>query len=86
MVERDGVQLMFQSRANLVRELPILDGASIGSCLTLYVEVTGLKQRLEELSGKVEMVQDLHTTFYDTEEFAFRDCNGYVLTYSESLS
>ncbi len=32
----------------------------------------------------VEIVADLHTTFYGTREFYFRDCNGYILSFSEA--
>jgi hypothetical protein len=29
---------------------------------------------------------DLHTTFYGTQEFYFRDINGYILSFSEAAA
>ena len=39
---------------------------------------------VEQLRDKVEIVVDLHTTFYGTQEFYFRDLNGYILSFSEA--
>lgn len=57
----------------------------IGGSLTFYAEVTGLKELYEQLKDKVEIVQDWHTTFYGTQEFAFKDCNGYIIAFSEAV-
>ena len=85
MMRRDGVEIMFQARSNLGEEIPALADAPIGGSLTFYTEVTGLKDLYDGLEGKVAIVHDLHTTFYGTQEFAFRDCNGYTFAYSEAL-
>ena len=85
MMHRDSVEIMFQARSSLGEEIPALADAPIGGSLTFYTEVTGLKDLYDGLEGKVGFVQDLHTTFYGTQEFAFRDCNGYIIVYSEAL-
>ena len=85
MMRRDSVEIMFQARSSLGEEIPALADAPIGGSLTFYTEVTGLKDLYDGLEGKVAIVQDLHTTFYGTQEFAFRDCNGYIIAYSEAL-
>ena len=85
MMRRDSVEIMFQARSSLGEEIPALADAPIGGSLTFYTEVTGLKDLYDGLEGKVGFVQDLHTTFYGTQEFAFRDCNGYIIAYSEAL-
>ncbi len=85
MMRKDGVELMFQARSSLGGELPALAEAPIGGSLTFYTEVTGLRELYEQLKGQVEIVQDWHTTFYGTQEFAFRDCNGYIIGFSEAL-
>lgn len=85
MMRRDSVEIMFQARSSLGEEIPALADAPIGGSLTFYTEVTGLKDLYDGLKGKVAIVQDLHTTFYGTQEFAFRDCNGYIIAYSEAL-
>ena len=84
IVQRDSVELMFQSRASLSDNVPVLSGHSIGASQTFYIEVEGVKDLYENLRGKVDIVVDLHTTFYGTQEFYFRDVNGYILSFSEA--
>ena len=84
IVRRDGVELMFQSRSSLSDNVPALTGSPIGASQTFYIEVTGLKELYEQVQDKVEIVVDLHTTFYGTQEFYFRDVNGYILSFSEA--
>ena len=84
IVGRDQVELMFQSRASLSVNVPVLLGQPIGASQTLYIEVENLQKLYEELRNQVDVVVDLHTTFYGTQEFYFRDVNGYILSFSES--
>ncbi|HET8669989.1 MAG TPA: VOC family protein [Candidatus Saccharimonadales bacterium] len=84
IVRRDGAELMFQSRASLSDNVPALAGSSIGASLTFYIEVTDLNDLYQQLRDRVEIVVDLHTTFYGTQEFYFRDINGYILSFSEA--
>jgi len=84
IVHRDGVELMFQSRLSLSENVPALNGSPIGASQTFYIEVTGIRDLYESLRDKVEIVVDFHMTFYGTQEFYFRDLNGYILSFSES--
>jgi uncharacterized glyoxalase superfamily protein PhnB len=86
MVSRDGVELMFQVRASLGADIPALASAPIGASQTFYIEVEDIDALYAAIKGRVEIVQDMHTTFYDTREFAFRDVNGYILAFSEAAS
>jgi lactoylglutathione lyase len=85
IVGRDDVQLMFQSRPSLSENVPALTGAAIGASQTFYIEVTGIQQLYEQLRQRVEIVVDLHDTFYGTREFYFRDLNGYILSFAETI-
>jgi lactoylglutathione lyase len=85
IVQRDGVELMFQSRQSLSENVPVLADSVIGASQTLYIEVTGLTDLYEQLRDKVEIVVPLHTTFYSTRELYFRDINGYILSFSEAV-
>jgi uncharacterized glyoxalase superfamily protein PhnB len=84
IVRRDGVELMFQSRLSLSENVPALAGSPIGASQTFYIEVSGLQDLYERVRGRAEIVVDLHTTFYGTQEFYFRDSNGYILSFSET--
>ena len=85
IVRRDQVELMFQSRQSLSENVPALTGSPIGASQTFYIEVVGIQDLYEQLRDTVEIVVDLHTTFYGTQEFYFRDINGYILSYSEAI-
>lgn len=85
ILQRDSIEIMFQSRKSLSENVPALTGSPIGASQTFYIEVAGVKTLYEQLKGKVEIVVDLHTTFYGTEEFYFKDINGYILSFSEPL-
>jgi lactoylglutathione lyase len=84
IVSRDGVELMFQSRQSLSENVPALTGSPIGASQTFYIEVSGINDLYQQLRDKVEIVVDLHTTFYGTQEMYFRDINGYILSFSEA--
>ena len=85
IVQRDGVELMFQSRQSLSDNVPALAGSAIGASQTFYVEVAGINELYQQLRGKVEILVDLHNTFYGTQELYFRDINGYILSFSEAI-
>jgi uncharacterized glyoxalase superfamily protein PhnB len=84
IVSRDGVELMFQSRKSLSENVPALTGCQIGASQTLYIEVSDIERLYSQLKGQVKIVVDLHTTFYGTKEFYFRDINDYILSFSEA--
>lgn|SRR5262249_3401753 len=84
MAVRDGVALMFQSRASLAGELPLYRDVPVGGSLGFYIDVTDVRGLYEQLKGRVDLVLDLRETFYGATEFAFRDCNGYVLCFAEN--
>ena len=75
---------MFQSRKSLSENVPALTGCQIGASQTLYIEVSDIERLYSQLKGQVKIVVDLHTTFYGTKEFYFRDINDYILSFSEA--
>lgn len=85
MLRRDEVDVMFQTRASLEGELPVLKQKEIGGALTLYIAVENIKELYACLQGNVTVLQDMHTTFYGAQEFAIQDCNGFVLTFAENV-
>ena len=83
MLKRGDVEIQLQLRASLTEELPIFKDKAIGGALTLYIGVEGIEELHERLKDKVAIVQDMHTTFYGTKEFAIQDPNGFVLSFSQ---
>ena len=83
LMRRGDVEVMFQERASLAEDMPLFKGLSIGGALTLYFDVQGVERLFDAVCKRVQIVRDLHTTFYGTREFAIQDCNGFVLTFAE---
>jgi len=51
----------------------------------LYIrsdDVAAVRRRLE---GHVEIVEDLHDTFYGMREFIIRDCNRFWITFGQAI-
>jgi lactoylglutathione lyase len=84
ILQRDQIELMFQSRKSLSENVPALSGSAIGASQTLYIEVSNIEDLYKMLRDKVEIVVDMHSTFYGTREFYFKDINGYILSFSEA--
>ncbi len=83
MVVFGGVSLMLQLRPSLEDEIPALKNILIGGSFTMYIDVEDIKSIFKSVKGKTEIVQDMRTTFYGAHEFAIKDCNGYILAFSE---
>ena len=83
MIKKDDVIIMLQEKKSLSGEIPYLENMSIGASLTFYVNVDNISEVYSRLKSKVDIVQDLHSTFYGAEEFAFKDKNGYVIAIGE---
>jgi len=76
------VEMMFQAKKSLSKEIPEFSGMEIGGSLAFYIDVEDVKGLYEELKDKVTIIKDMQTTFYGKQEFYIRDCNGYILTFA----
>jgi len=85
ILKRDEVQLMVQSQQSLSQDLPCFEGMAVGGSISLYMEVDQVAHIYESLKDKVEVVKDLHKTFYGMDEFYIKDCNGYVLAFGSKV-
>jgi len=83
MMKNDNVELMFQEKNSLSEDIPALKGVEIGGTVTFYIEVENVEEHFAKLKEKVEIVKELQTTFYGMQEFYLKDCNGYILCFSE---
>lgn len=83
MLKCGNVEIMFQTRASLSEEIPTFKDKAIGGTLTLYIDVEDIKGLHASIKDKATIVQDMHTTFYGSQEFAIQDCNGFVLAFSQ---
>jgi uncharacterized glyoxalase superfamily protein PhnB len=70
-----GVSLLFSTGDHLGPR-PQLSG-------TLYIDMEGVETFFDGIKERVEIVWPLERMPYGTREFGVRDCNGYVLAFSE---
>ncbi len=77
------IEVMFQVKESLSEDIPIFKDFEIGASLTLYFEVNNIGEMYEKLKDKVTVVKELHTTWYGMQEFYIKDCNGYILGFSQ---
>ncbi len=80
---KDNLMLMFQDRESLMGEYPILKTERTQPSITLYIVVSDVKKYFADMKNTYELQSGLHKTFYGAEEFAIKDNNGYVLTFTE---
>ncbi len=85
MMKSGQVEIMFQSRASLSEEIPALATKEIGGSLTFYIDVENLQELYAKFKDKATLVQNLHTTFFGKQEFSIRDCNSFILVFSEAV-
>jgi len=86
MVQCGEVNLMFQERNNIIAEYPLLKDTPMGGGLTFYIKVGNVKALYEKIRERVNIVSDLHNSFYGAEEFAIEDINGFILTFAGELA
>ncbi|MBU3875435.1 VOC family protein [Faecalicatena sp. AGMB00832] len=82
IIVKDDISIMFQSKESLEEEYPSLQTDLIKPAFTLFITVDDVKELYEELKGNVEVVKELHQTFYGKDEFAVFDNNHNILTIS----
>lgn len=80
----DNVGLMFQEEKSLKDEYPSLSNLTIGGALTLYIRIQQIDAFYEKVKETVDIVKPMNKTFYGTNEFAIKDVNGFILTFSET--
>ena len=51
----------------------------------LYIYSDDVDALYEKLHSQVDIVEDLHDTFYGMREFILRDLNGFWITFGQSI-
>lgn len=83
ILERDGVELMYQTVASIADDLPAAaEGMRPGSGVSLFIEVGDLDAVERALQG-VELVMPRRTTFYGMDEIAVREPAGTLVVFAQ---
>ncbi len=80
---KENLMLMFQDRESLTGEYPILSVPKTQPSVSLYIVVDSVNTYYENMKDSYTVESALHKTFYGATEFAIRDNNGYILTFTE---
>jgi len=79
---KDGVEVMYQSRASIAKDFPALAQGDFRSNTTLFIEVQGLDEIIAKLKG-VEVVVPERKTFYGSREIGGREPGGSLVVFAE---
>ena len=80
---KDGVEVMYQSRASLRKDLPAVAESPAASAL--YIEVDDLDEVARRVSGAPVLVPR-RTTFYGAEEIGVREPAGSLVMFSKTAA
>src|SRR5579859_7175001 len=82
IVEKDGLELMYQSYASVEKDNPATAEAAKKGPTFLYVDVDTLDDALARAS-KAEMVMPVRSTFYGAREFGIKDPAGHYVIFAQ---
>ena len=86
MVYKDELQMMFLNESTFHDNIPILKPLQIGGTVIFYIAIEKIDEFYKELQEKnIEVVKELTTTWYGIREFYIKDCNGYILAFTEEV-
>jgi catechol 2,3-dioxygenase-like lactoylglutathione lyase family enzyme len=83
IVTSGGVRIFFNAPEAAVTEYPVLGSRPLGGTLTLFIDVTGIRDLYARLLPMVKVVMPIEVKWYGQTEFAFEDPDGYVITVAE---
>jgi hypothetical protein len=84
ILEKSGLEIMYQTRASIASDLPALADAPGGGTF-LFLEVMDLDQTIEAVEG-APIVFPRRKTFYGMEEIGVREPGGNAITFAMAVS
>lgn len=84
ILEKSGLEIMYQTRASVADDVPALADAPGGGAF-LFLEVMDLDLTIE-LLGDAPVVLPRRKTFYGMEEIVVREPGGHTVTFAMPVS
>jgi len=84
ILQKDGVEIMYQTRASVIAETPDQAGDLQGHSIALFITVPSMGD-LDEVERAVRgapVVKNRHKTFYGSTEFYIREPGGNVVGFA----
>lgn len=86
ILAKDGVEIMYQSRASVEKDIPPMarGAANALPAMGLFIEVSDIDAVEKALAG-IEHVIPRRKTFYGMDEVVVRDPGGYVVVFAQPM-
>lgn len=83
-VKKDGVEIMYQTRASVIADMPSAAAELNGRTAVLFITAPSVADLdvLERVTRGATTVKPRHDTFYGTTEFYIREPGGHVVGFS----
>lgn len=80
--DRDGIEVMYQTRASVVADAPALAGELTGHSITLFITVGDIDEVERAMAG-APVVKPRHDTFYGSTELYVREPGGNAVGFAQ---
>ena len=81
-VKRDGIEVMYQTKASVLADNPAAASELAGRSASLFITVSSI-DAAERATAGAPVVKARHKTFYGSTEFYVRDPAGNVIGFAE---
>ena len=82
ILERDGAQVMVESRDNTNEAAAIRAKSKKAAASHVFVEVDDLDALIAAL-GRAEILVERHKTFYNSDELTYQEPGGHLVTFAQ---
>lgn len=80
--QRDGIEVMYQTRASVIEERPEAASEMNGKSIVLFIQVDDIDAIEKALAG-APVVKPRHDTFYGSTEIYVREPGGHVVGFAQ---
>ena len=84
ILEKDGIEVMYQSRASVEQDVPALAAGPQGHSTALFIEVSDVAAIERAMQG-IEAVVPRRKTFYGMDEIGVREPGGRVVIFAQPV-
>jgi uncharacterized glyoxalase superfamily protein PhnB len=81
-VQKDGIEVMYQSKASVIADHPALAAELGGRSMVLFITVDDL-DAVERAVAGAPVVKPRHKTFYGSEEIYVREPGGHLVGFAQ---
>ena len=81
---KDGVEVMYQSRESVQKDVPKLAELRAGEATSLFIEVSDVESVARAVVG-MPVVVPRRTTFYGMDEIGVREPGGHVVMFAQPV-